>query len=336
MQRRSIQVKIAIMILFLAPLACNMPGAVAPMVTIIPAGNDATAIVLTFAAQLTQNASSKNPVNLPEVTTFTPTVTETPTATVTPTLTLTPTITPTPTKTENPIPCNAAAYVMDVTIPDDTQFTVGASFVKTWRLKNSGTCDWTSGYKIIFDHGDHMSGPSEVSFTSGVIAPGHTVDVSVSLKAPSTEGTYTGYYRLKSSDGQIFGIGTDANGAFFVKIRAKAEAALLPDLVISDLSRDGLCSSGCPYKVTVKVKNIGEATAKNFEVDWWGSYKWVSSKSPNCDWPVSSLSSGSTKTLTCQYSYPEDMLYAIPKSKSVADNGGDVDESDEGNNSLTK
>jgi hypothetical protein len=63
-----------------------------------------------------------------------------------------------------------------------------------------------------------MSGPSSVAFTNNVVAPGTTVDVSVTLKAPNSPGSYEGDWKLRNSTGQIFGIGNDSSNYFWVKV----------------------------------------------------------------------------------------------------------------------
>src|SRR5690606_11213812 len=55
--------------------------------------------------------------------------------------------------------CNLASFVSDVTIPDNTNINLNAGFIKTWRLRNVGSCTWTSSYQIVFDSGDQMGGP---------------------------------------------------------------------------------------------------------------------------------------------------------------------------------
>ncbi len=140
-------------------------------------------------------------------------------ATPTPTVTsLPPTSTPYPTNTPIQIKCDAAQYVSDVTIPDGTTLSAGQSFTKTWRIRNNGSCAWTTGYSLVFVSGNSMSGPARVSFTSSV-APGGTIDLSASLVAPSSGGTYTGYWMLQNASGVTFGIGADASSAFFVTIK---------------------------------------------------------------------------------------------------------------------
>jgi hypothetical protein len=113
--------------------------------------------------------------------------------------------------------CNRASFVADVTIPDGTVFGPGDSFVKTWQLANAGSCTWNSNYKLVFSSGSLLSAPSSVNLP-GSVAPSQTVDVSVSMVAPSSDGTYTGYWELESDTGTVFGIGTYGNSPFYVEI----------------------------------------------------------------------------------------------------------------------
>ena len=115
------------------------------------------------------------------------------------------------------IPCEWASYVSDVTVPDGTTFSPGAAFTKTWRLRNRGTCTWTTGYALVFSSGNAMSGPSSVSMPHDV-KPGETVDISISLVAPTDTGSYTGNYKFRDALGSTFGLGVDHNGQVWVKI----------------------------------------------------------------------------------------------------------------------
>ena len=119
--------------------------------------------------------------------------------------------------------CNAAQFVADVTIPDGTYINPGATFVKTWRLKNVGTCTWDTSYALVFDSGAQMGTTSAMPFPK-YVSPGQSVDLPVTLTAPTTGGLYRGYWKLKSSSGQIFGIGASYAGAFWVEIRVSTPA----------------------------------------------------------------------------------------------------------------
>ena len=57
--------------------------------------------------------------------------------------------------TDTPVPtagaaCDRAQFISDVSVPDGTMFAPNTAFSKTWRLKNVGTCTWTTGYSVVF------------------------------------------------------------------------------------------------------------------------------------------------------------------------------------------
>lgn len=114
--------------------------------------------------------------------------------------------------------CDRAAFVSDVTVPDDTIFSPGQSFTKTWKLRNNGKCAWTTDYTLQFYTGDQMGGASPVNLPSSV-APGQTIDLSLNLTAPNSFGTYRGYWLLKNPSGGFFGIGPFANKPFWLSIK---------------------------------------------------------------------------------------------------------------------
>jgi hypothetical protein len=99
--------------------------------------------------------------------------------------------------------CNNATFVSDVTITDGTILAPGESFTKTWEFQNSGTCAWTENYQITFVSGTGMEG--EATVIDQDVEAGDAGDISVSLVAPSSTGSYTGYWRLADEDGNVFG-----------------------------------------------------------------------------------------------------------------------------------
>ncbi len=113
--------------------------------------------------------------------------------------------------------CDRAQFVADVTVPDGTSFASGATFTKTWRLKNVGTCTWTTSYALVFSSGDQLGGPASVNLPKQV-APGQTVDLSLSLTAPGTAGHYLGNWMFKNASGSTFGLGLNADKPWWVEI----------------------------------------------------------------------------------------------------------------------
>lgn len=116
--------------------------------------------------------------------------------------------------------CDAASYVSDVTIPDNTVVAAGQSFVKTWMFQNTGTCTWDANYTLTFISGDQMGG-SDTPIGSSVV-PGQQAELSVTLTAPTTAGQYTGYWRLADDSGELFGV------AVYVLIDVTQDATATP------------------------------------------------------------------------------------------------------------
>ena len=138
-----------------------------------------------------------------------------------------PTLPPSPTFTRPPasatptIPttaCDKAQMIADINIPDGTVMAPGTNFTKTWRLKNIGTCTWTTSYQLVFFSGEQMGSASSANFTQNVLV-GQTVDVSINLTAPNAPGSYRGYWMFKNASGALFGIGPQANRPWWVDIR---------------------------------------------------------------------------------------------------------------------
>ncbi len=140
--------------------------------------------------------------------------------------------------------CYWAQFVADVTVPDGTSFAPGTAFKKTWRLKNIGSCAWnTSDVSLVFDSGEKMGAPTSLALPTNV-NPGQTVDITVDMTAPSTAGHYFGYYKLKSAQGGIFGIGYTANKAFWVEINVTSSAGTGYDFTANAASASWSGSSG--------------------------------------------------------------------------------------------
>lgn len=110
-----------------------------------------------------------------------------------------PTVVPLPSATPG---CSLqAAFIADVTIPDGSSMTPNSQFVKTWRIKNSGTCDWGAGFAVIFVEGNRLGGPATVSVPPA--DAGRSLDVSITLKAPAEPGAYKGKWQLRAPSGTV-------------------------------------------------------------------------------------------------------------------------------------
>ncbi len=187
---------------------------------------------LTSGSAAPQPTGDTGLIPLPPVATTIPTSTPPAPATLTPTATptsppptdatipATPTATPTavvlpPTATASPtaVPClYSSAFVKDLTFDDQNmtappQMIPGLSFAKTWRMLNSGNCPWQPDFALFYVSGNRpeasMNGrPVPVG---RVVQPGETVDLTANLVAPSTYGTFQGFWQLRNNLGNFFG-----------------------------------------------------------------------------------------------------------------------------------
>jgi hypothetical protein len=328
MMRRKALWILPITVLILAALACNFTGAqpvdVELAVTQTLAAREIERAISEGGAGEGDNTGDRSAEEAPPTETFTP---EPAPPTITPTVTEVPSVTPTE------APCDRAAFISDVSVPDGTDYEPGENFVKTWRLRNAGTCTWTSGYDLVFHSGDAMDAPAAVQLTSGTVAPGATVDVSVSLEAPDDEGTYQGFFRIRSSSGVIFGIGDNADVSFWVKIDV-VEEDVEPDLIVAEINFD-------PYPPTkndsvvvrVKVRNTGGPITDSFTVKWWPGENYPN---PATSWNINEdLDTGEAVTVNYTYAgYPS--TYGSINTKAEVDTSDTIDESNEGNNTLLR
>jgi hypothetical protein len=233
-------------------------------------------------------------------------------------------------------------YVADVTVPDGTVMGQGQAFVKTWRVRNSGTCDWGAGYELVFVSGAQMGGPTSVTLPA--IAAGGEADVSVDLTAPSTYGTHKGTWRMRADDGTPFGVNlsvvvvvpapvtdtpepppvTDTPEPTATDTPEPTEETLGPDLIVSHLVvAPASVSVGQKVVVHVRVRNVGDEPAGEFLVEW---------KAPGdeCAWGVAYLDPGQEVALSiCEAGITG--VGSLPTIATV-DSTGDVDEVNEDNN----
>jgi len=224
--------------------ACNFPRAGAPT----PPGPE---LIFTYAAQtvesqLTQAASGIQPTFIPVTPGETATLpSEDSTTPPEATATLAPSLTqPAPSATPTEGICDRAAFVEDLTYPDDTVVEPGTEFAKTWRLKNTGTCSWNANYSVVFDHGEAMGATASKPLTSGTVAPGETIDVSIAFNAPDSSGTYQGFWRLRNAAGVLFGLGEKADKEFWVKIRVGIVSGIAYDFIARASSATWVSSGG--------------------------------------------------------------------------------------------
>ncbi|HLD94356.1 MAG TPA: NBR1-Ig-like domain-containing protein [Anaerolineales bacterium] len=164
-------------------------------------GLSETDVQSTVGAAVTNAVGTVN-AQYTEIALLTPSATNTPLTTSTPMATNTPAGTPTTGAISggSTSGCDVGSFVADVTVSDGDEIEAGTPFTKTWSVKNDGTCEWTTSYMLIFSSGDQMGGPTSTPLTAAVPV-GSTTNISVSLTAPASPGSYTGYWAIANASG---------------------------------------------------------------------------------------------------------------------------------------
>lgn len=286
-------------LMLVALFVTSCGGAVAESDTI------STAVAMTVSAQETQRAqATATPTEAGR--TATPDAADV-SAEVSPTPTKAPTFSPptAPPPVGSGDPCLLANLISE-TIPDGTIMQPGETFLKTWRLKNNGTCTWNSAYKIVYWSGDLMGGLAEYQFPE-VVGPGEEVDIEIFLKAPSSNGNYTSSWKLQSEWGGQFGVG-QYDTPFWVKVNVND--ASNPNYTVTNVTynvvRDPAvgCATNVWYYVTATITTNGPATVR---------YQWLQSDGNNTGTGRTlKFSEAGSKTLTREWSFH---LGATPGTK---------------------
>jgi len=113
--------------------------------------------------------------------------------------------------------CDAAEFISDVTYPDGSLVGRGITFTKTWRIKNVGTCTWTTAYDLVLVSGDRL-GAKNVIALPATVGPGRSVDLSIQLTAPNQDGHYRGYWKLRNASDIQFGLGATGEATLYVDV----------------------------------------------------------------------------------------------------------------------
>jgi len=121
--------------------------------------------------------------------------------------------------------CDAGAFVTDVTYPDGSSVGLGVAFTKIWRIKNIGTCTWTTSYALVFSSGEGFGAKSSISLP-GNVEPGQTIDLPVQLTAPNRGGHYQGYWLLRNAAGVLFGVGSSGQQSIYVDVNTTGYSVL--------------------------------------------------------------------------------------------------------------
>jgi len=99
--------------------------------------------------------------------------------------------------------CNNLAFVRDVTVPNGTVLKPLEDFQKTWKVANTGTCNWMYQYALVLVSGESFN--AKTTKLGRLVTAGDWAELSLGMGAPKSPGTYVSHWRLMDADGHMFG-----------------------------------------------------------------------------------------------------------------------------------
>jgi hypothetical protein len=118
----------------------------------------------------------------------------------------TPTISP-PTETPPPTATQVCEsdliFLEDLTIPDGTVVLPGLPVSKSWRVENSGTCNWGEHYQVRLVEGPGMGAAPEQALYPA--RSGTNATIEISFTAPLEPGRYRSAWQAYDPLGEPFG-----------------------------------------------------------------------------------------------------------------------------------
>jgi len=98
---------------------------------------------------------------------------------------------------------NNLTFIEDITIPDNTYITYGSVIDKQWLVQNSGTCHWSSGYRLLHIGGAELGAPEGIALYPARSNTQATLQIT--FTAPFTDGTYESAWQAFDPAGLPFG-----------------------------------------------------------------------------------------------------------------------------------
>ncbi|MFQ5943818.1 MAG: NBR1-Ig-like domain-containing protein [Anaerolineales bacterium] len=103
----------------------------------------------------------------------------------------------------NEVCINDARFVEDLTIPDGYSAAPGEVLDKQWGVLNSGSCDWSAGYRLVRIDKGLIEAPGELALYPA--RSGETGVWSIQITAPEVAGSQLASWQAQSPDGAFFG-----------------------------------------------------------------------------------------------------------------------------------
>jgi hypothetical protein len=98
---------------------------------------------------------------------------------------------------------NNVEFIEDLTVPDGSVFPPGSSIDKRWSVRNIGSCNWTSDYRLVRLDQDVLQSPAEVALYPA--RAGAMGIWQVEFIAPAIPGEYMSRWQARAPSGEYFG-----------------------------------------------------------------------------------------------------------------------------------
>lgn len=207
-----------------------------------------------------------------------------------------PTLTPSPTSAEptatatkvTPTPSESfcISTYTNVNYPNNSSMKGGTAFTKTWNLTNGGSAAWGADFKLVLVSGDSMNATDVL--LNHVVLPGNSIDVSVPLVSPVSEGDHRANFMLETDGGYKFGIGPNCDRPVSVLIRTSGVFQVTSAQVKPDVgSYIGPCPATINLAAVITANGVGTVTyvfrsngwqSDTYQLDFSGSGTLTSSE----------------------------------------------------------
>jgi len=101
--------------------------------------------------------------------------------------------------------CFNSVFEEDVTIPDGTEVKGGETLKKSWKIRNTGTCPWDEGFRLVHIGGDIPNDNFASQYfefqSKDTTASGEAIILTVGFNAPCKAGEYQAHWRMQTDAG---------------------------------------------------------------------------------------------------------------------------------------
>ncbi len=107
----------------------------------------------------------------------------------------------------SPVPtpsCNVAIFDGE-TVPDGTVFKPGEDFVKSFSVRNGGTCTWDDGYAFVYQGGTLDGYTIKIKNFDEFVKPGQAITFKLNLTASLVPNKYTDCWKMQDDRKNYFG-----------------------------------------------------------------------------------------------------------------------------------